>query len=392
MMSGGFMRQIEECIMDSPSVEIQWRNLEALFAPTCFSGMKTTLQNPAYHGEGDVYTHTQMVCRELVGMPAFQKLQNRQKAVLFLAVLLHDIGKVKTTRLEGGKLVSPHHGAAGSQIAREYLWRECGLCGSPDLLSLRESVCALVRHHMLPVHLADIEDPERKARETAALGELALDFSWNMLCILAEADMRGRIAEDVEQGLEKVEMARMIAEDAGCLDGPYPFTDAFTKHAYLTGRNVQPDQILYDTTWGEVIMLSGLPGTGKDTWIRQTHPDLPVLSLDDLRAELQISPTDNQGELIQTAQERAREFLRKKQSFIWNATNLTKKIRKKLTALFERYGASVRIVYLETDWQKRIERNNSREDAVPEMKVDQMLAGTVPPAPDEAQAVEWLCV
>ena len=139
-------------------------------------------------------------------------------------------------------------------------------------------------------------------------------------------------------------------------------------------------------------MLSGLPGTGKDTWIQRNHPELPVLSLDNLRAELRISPRDNQGKLIQEARERARTYLRMKQPFIWNATSLTDKTREKNIALFERYGASVRIVYLETDWQMRVERNRKRTNAVPESKVGRMLAKTVPPAPDEAREVEWICV
>ena len=392
MINNSFIRQIEDCIPDTSSARIKWEKIEPLFTPICFSGMKQTQQDPFYHGEGDVYTHTQMVCRELVGMPAFQELNRRQKTELFLAALLHDIGKVRTTRLEDGKWVSPHHGSSGSQIARSFLFRGCGLCGRPDLISFRETVCALVRYHMFPFHLMDQEDPERRIREVAALGELAGDFSWKLLCILAEADARGRIADDAAEGVVKIELAGMMAADAGCSDAPYCFADSFTRHAYLSGRNVLPDQPLFDDTWGEVIMLSGLPGTGKDTWIRATHPDMPVVSLDEIRAELRISPTERQGKVIQTAQERAREYLRNKQPFVWNATNLTRETRGKLTGLFERYGARVRIVYLETDWEERIERNNSRENAVPESVVDQMLGRTVLPALDEAQTVEWQCV
>ena len=392
MKNNHFIRQIEDCVPDSPSEEIEWKKIVPIFAPTCFSQMKTTRQNPAFHGEGDVFTHTQMVCRELVSMPEFHKLQKRQRTELFLAAVLHDIGKVKTTRRRYGEWVSPHHSSTGSQIVREFLWRDCGLCGSPDLISFRETVCALVRSHMLPVHLMDRNHPERLVRKTAAIGELAPDFSWKLLCILAEADVRGRIADDIRAGVEKVQMACLMAEEAGCCETPYPFSDSYSKHAYLSGRNVQPDQILYDDTWGQVIMLSGLPGTGKDTWIQRNHPELPVLSLDDLRAELRISPHDNQGKLIQEARERARTYLRMKQPFIWNATSLTDKTREKNIALFERYGASVRIVYLETDWQMRVERNRKRTNAVPESKVGRMLAKTVPPAPDEAREVEWLCV
>lgn len=71
---------------------------------------------------------------------------------------------------------------------------------------------------------------------------------------------------------------------------------------------------------------------------------------------------------------------------------MTKDTRLKLAGLFERYGARVRIVYLETAWDKRVERNCNRADAVPESVINKMLGKTLPPTPEEAQCVEWGCV
>jgi putative nucleotidyltransferase with HDIG domain len=354
--------------------------------------MKDTHQNPVFHGEDDVYTHTQMVCRRLTETPAFYKLPDMQRTELFLAAVLHDIGKVKTTRLEDGSWVSPHHASAGSRIVRKYLWETAGLCGTLEMFIFRETVCALIHHHMLPVYLMDREDSQKKTREVAAIGEMAPDFSWKLLCMLTEADVKGRIAGDIPEGLAKTAMAEMMAEEAGCLYEPYPFAGEFTKRAYLSGRNVQPDQVLYDDSWGEVIMLSGLPGTGKDTWIHRNYPQLPAVSLDHIRNELKIKPTDNQGKVIQAAQERAREYLRKKQPFIWNATDLTKDTRQTQISLFERYGARVRLVYLETGRETRAERNIGRTAEVPEEAVSRMLGKLVPPTPDEAHTVEWLFI
>ena len=207
-----------------------------------------------------------------------------------------------------------------------------------------------------------------------------------------EADVKGRIADDIEDTLSQVQLSRIVTEEAGCLYRPYAFADGFTKHAYLSGRNVQPNQMLYDDTWGEVIMLSGLPGTGKDTWIQQNEPDLPVVSLDEIRKETRISPIENQGKIIQEAWEQARAYLRRKQPFIWNATDLSKDLRHRQVSLFEQYGAKVRIVYLETDWDTRKGRNSGRKDAVSEFIVEKMLGITVLPTPEEAQTVEWVFV
>lgn len=387
-----FLKSFGKLVPASPADGIAWDALGALPGFSFLPAMESTPQDPAFHGEGDVLAHTRLVCRELAASPAFSALDGNGRAELFLAALLHDLGKVKTTRNENGRWVSPGHASAGSRLARAFLWRECGLCGRPDLISFRETVCALIRRHMLPFHLLDREDAVRILRKTAAAGELARDFSWNLLCALAEADVRGRLAADAEECLERVELARMAAEEAGCAGGPYRFADAFTKRAWLSGRNVPADQPLYDDTWGEVIMLSGLPGTGKDTWIRENCPELPAVSLDAVRAELRIGPDDPQGRAVQMAQERAREYLRKKRPFVWNATCLTEETRGKLTALFERYGAGVRVVWLETGWDVRAERNLRREKPVPEAAVERMLARAVPPLPDEARSVEWICV
>lgn len=384
--------QFEKLIPATTDEGIDWSGLEDIFATCGFTDMASTPQNPVFHAEGDVLTHTKLVCRELQEMDAFQSLPGRQRTEVFLAALFHDIGKVRTTRWEDGAWVSPHHASTGSRIVREMLWRDFGLCGTPEAMAFRETVCALVRYHMLPVHLLDQEEPERKVRQVAVLGELATDFSWELLCLLAEADVKGRIADDIEAGLEQVHLARLLVEESGCLRGPYPFSESYTKRAYLSGRKVQPDQSLYDDAWGEVLLLSGLPGTGKDTWIRKNAPELPMISLDDIRREFGAAASGEQAKVIHTAQERARMLLRSKQSFVWNATNITLEIRAEQVGLFERYGARVRVVYLEAPWETELARNEGRCEKVPQAAIENLLAKTVPPMPDEAQTVEWYCV
>lgn len=138
-----------------------------------------------------------------------------------------------------------------------------------------------------------------------------------LLSVLVEADLRGRIYPNTQESLEILDIFRETAKEAGCYENPRTFPSDHSEFAYLSGRNILPDQDLFDDTWGEIILLSGLPGTGKDTFIRELYPQLPVVSLDDIRKRLNISPKDNQGAVIQAAREEAKEYLRKKQSFIW---------------------------------------------------------------------------
>ena len=138
--------------------------------------------------------------------------------------------------------------------------------------------------------------------------------------------------------------------------------------------------------------MSGLPGTGKDTWIKNNAPDLPMISLDDIRRANKIPPTAEQGRVANIAREQAKEYLRRHQPFVWNATNITAQMRESLVSLFETYHAHVRIVYLETDWQTLLERNSSREDAVPLSVVEEMLGKMLLPEACEARKVEWISV
>ena len=138
--------------------------------------------------------------------------------------------------------------------------------------------------------------------------------------------------------------------------------------------------------------MSGLPGTGKDTWIKNNHPDLPIISLDDIRRANKIPTTAEQGMVANLAREQAKDYLRKHQSFVWNATNITNQMRESLVSLFETYHAHVRIVYLETEWQSLLERNHSREDVVPQSVIEKMMGKLVLPEVYEASIVEWWSV
>lgn len=392
IMDDGQFARVQRCLPCAPEYRWDWEGLqETVFAPY-FRKMERVQQHPVWHGEGNVWVHTRMVCAALAEMDAFRRLDERRQQVLALAALLHDLGKITCTRLEDGVWVSPGHGAAGAQEARRVMWQEMGLCGDAQVQAFREAVCFLIRYHTTPLHLIDHEDPPRRARKLAENGRLLPLFSLEMLCLLSEADVLGRISDDRQEQLDTIQLGREAAREAGCLEGPYPFPSACTRHAYLSGKNVWPQQELFDDSWGEVIMLCGLPGTGKDTWIKENHPDLPVVCLDDIRRRMGIAPTDNQGPVVQAAREEAKVYLRARRPFIWNATNITEMLRKKQLRLFEEYHAAVRIVYLETNWHENLRRNKERKYAVPESAVCHMLEKLNPPEAWEGRSVEWYCV
>lgn len=385
------MDQLLSCLPHAPAFTFNWPGLRALPPlEDWFCRMEKTPQNPEWHGEDDVWTHTWMVCDALTEIEAFRAMEESGRNVLALAALLHDIGKVPCTQLEDGKWVSPHHGPAGAQIARGLLWRDFGFCGDPKKQRFREAVCLLIRYHTQPLHLIEGKNPAVRAMKLAANGELAPDFTLEALCLLSEADARGRVAPDIPKLLDTIALSRELARENDCLNGPYAFTSARTQRALFSGVQVWRDQELFDDTWGEVILMCGLPGTGKDTWIRKNHPDWPTVCLDDIRREMGVKPGDNQGRVAQAAKEKAKGYLRSRKPFIWNATSLTS-LRAQQIDLFESYHARARIVYLETEWEENLRRNAGRADAVPQSVIENMLEKLEPPERWEAQQIEWIC-
>jgi predicted kinase len=277
-------------------------------------------------------------------------------------------------------------------MARELLWKDYGLCGNQELIQIREAICMLIRYHSIPPVAIERNNPVLRLHRLAANSLLVPDFSIRLLCLLSKADMLGRKCSDQQELLDKIALCKELAKEEGCYEVCYPFPSTHTQRVFLSGRDVWKEQELYDDCWGEVLLMSGLPGTGKDAWIKQNVPDLPMISLDDIRRTNKISPAAAQGKVANIAREQAKEYLRRHQPFVWNATNITAQMRESLVNLFENYHAHVRIVYLETNLQALLERNRSREDAVPLSVIKGMLGKVVLPEVYEVRKVEWLVV
>lgn len=103
-------------------------------------------QDPEWHPEGDVWTHTLHCMDALVTLPEWPAADATLRRVLSFAVLCHDLGKPSCTRSEvrAGKsrIVSPGHEAAGGPLAEVFLGR---IEAPPALMS---RVTPLVIHHL----------------------------------------------------------------------------------------------------------------------------------------------------------------------------------------------------------------------------------------------------
>ncbi|HEX8028776.1 MAG TPA: HD domain-containing protein [Vicinamibacterales bacterium] len=141
-------------------------------------------QDPEWHPEGDVWTHTLMVidkARELNG-----DLDRPRLATVMLGAVCHDIGKPMTTAVIDGRIKSPNHEAMGVEPSTAVLDRLN--INTLDGFDVRQQVLGLVAEHLRPIAFF-------KARDTVkdgAFRRLAQKVDLELLARFARADCHGR--------------------------------------------------------------------------------------------------------------------------------------------------------------------------------------------------------
>jgi len=326
-------------------------------------------QDAGWHSEGDVWTHTKMVCAQLPQLDDWQALTQHERTVLLFTALFHDSGKPLTSRVdpETGRITSPKHAIKGEHLARAEL-RSLG-CD----LATREEIARMVRFHGRPAFLLEKAKPDHEV----------VWLSWlvnnRLLYLFALADTRGRDTEEMSRPEENLHLWKVVAEENGCFNRPFPFANCHARFLFYRQREPNLHYIPHEDYSCTVTMMSGLPGSGKDTWLAKHRPDLPIVSLDDIRSELEVEPTDNQGNVIQMARERCRVLLRLRTPFVFNATNILKQTRQRWIDLFADYEARIEAVYVEPPFDLVLRQNKQRPQPVPEQVVRDLAAKCEPP-------------
>jgi tRNA nucleotidyltransferase (CCA-adding enzyme) len=145
-------------------------------------------QEPEWHPEGDVFTHTKHCLDSLVKLPAWQSLPDENwRARLALAVLAHDFGKAVTTtysRRRGNlRWTSPGHEGASGPLATAFLER----IGPP--LGWLAPVRSLVEAHGF-CYAWQGEEPSLPS--VRRLAQRLAPATIKDLLVVMEADHRGR--------------------------------------------------------------------------------------------------------------------------------------------------------------------------------------------------------
>ena len=114
-----------------------------------FKNLKTTYQNPLWHSEGDVWTHTLYVATNALYSEDNRDANNNDFILFIMGALFHDIGKGVCTffNKEKKSWSSINHAEIGSKMIKHILNDE-----TDENIRIIEFY---VKNHMLPLELKD---------------------------------------------------------------------------------------------------------------------------------------------------------------------------------------------------------------------------------------------
>lgn len=318
-------------------------------------------QDKKYHAEGDVWEHTKLCLEALPDIEGFSDLPEKEKQILWLATLLHDIGKPITTKEQEDEITSRKHCLIGAKMARDILWDTDTSWFKVDW-DIREAVSNLVLLHMLPVHFIDKADPLYSICASSYL------VKNNLLYILSMADNAGRLCsrEYKTPSEEAVRFFRSYCEENDCYNNPKHFLSEPARFRYFYERNGHPDFDRYEEFRGEAVMMSGIQGVGKSHVIKKNYLDKVIIGLDETRELLKVKFGKDEGEVFRTTKDFCLQLMREKKNLVFNATNTTRDARRKWIDLFRAYGYYVIIHYVETPIKVALKNNKKRKAFVPE--------------------------
>lgn len=311
--------------------------------PNIINQMLLTPQNPIYHAEGDVWTHTKMTVLELINLQDFKKLNDNNQFITFWAMILHDIAKPRTTKIFNNEITAKGHSNIGAIMAKKFLY-----LNNVDYY-ISQEISNIISYHQYPFYILE------KNNYDFLIKKISWITNFNNLLIVAQADMLGRICSDKNKHLENINILKEVQKE---IDLSY--SDTFTRFKYLQNpENINPTYKIFNDNQSNVFMMCGLPGSGKDTYITNNLSNIKMISLDILRQE---NPKKNIGEIINIAKDKSKIYLRKNEDFVFNATNLNKDIREKWINLFLKYKVNLNIIYLEKEYNKLLIDDKSRKD------------------------------
>ena len=300
------------------------------------------------------------------------------RVALYLAALLHDVGKQDTAQPRSknrGGFSFHGHEKAGVWRAKEFLRKYF----SEYNFRQRDLILNLVEFHGHPKRM--IEDGSHDERFKRLSFEVPTPFVYN----LEIADFKGRIANDIPSSLVVLDQFKKRCEDLNIYKNTgyqIPNSKQLTNLQYSIFRwNIlmhhedetdqkEIDRIIKLTDRPsplEMVMLVGCPGSGKTTYRNQLE-NARILCMDDMRKEL-CGDTNDQSrnqEVFNKLYKETHKTLQAGENVVLDNTQATRRLRKPLIDIARQHGAQITMICWDLPISVLLERNAGRDKKVPE--------------------------
>jgi putative nucleotidyltransferase with HDIG domain len=171
---------------EKPSIYLNKLKTEGLLNKEPFSwllNLEKIEQSKKYHPEGSVWNHVMLV----VDNASKLKNKSENKQVFMWGALLHDIGKLTTTKLRKGRITSYNHDVEGEKLVTRFLKM---LTDDEDFIV---KVSKITRWHMQPLFVS-------KNLPFSELTEMISEINIEEIGLISLADRlgRGNMTEEIE--------------------------------------------------------------------------------------------------------------------------------------------------------------------------------------------------
>lgn len=189
-MDSTFLK-IEEHILNDikPSVflrEFILNNMQSDNSLYILKTLKSILQEPKHHPEGDVFEHTMQV----VDIAAKYRHLSKNKKEFMWSALLHDLGKIKATKLRKGRWTAYNHDSIGFSMVKELLEK---ITSDKEFI---DNVSLLVKNHMIYLYVT------KNLPFGDSLEDIYKVLDLNDLFLLILSDRLGRDVTEIEKQQE----------------------------------------------------------------------------------------------------------------------------------------------------------------------------------------------
>lgn len=159
-------------------------------------------QDPEWHPEGDVWTHTKLVADMATAIIKRDEAPKDSALVIMLSALCHDLGKPATTVKTGeGRITAFGHSEVGIEPTKKFL-KNFAISAE-----LKEKITALVKEHLFPLINPD-PSPASVRRLAVRLGNATIEE----LVKLSKADKNGK-GQELQATFPEGEVLLKIAHE-----------------------------------------------------------------------------------------------------------------------------------------------------------------------------------